>query len=200
MPAGLPADVRLEARIEQGEAGGGVDLRLVPVSLPALASSVSCDAGDDACLDRWFATLDVPWSLAVGSGNGLPAESVFPTPGSLGIPLPRAIAAARLDAEVLPAGRERNTALMAMASALIGVGAYREALDQSLERDLWADGVPGPVSRGTAGFLAGMCHRALGEEAAARAGFTRAASDPAATLWEKNLPVAPLARLMLTTP
>jgi hypothetical protein len=86
---------------------------------------------------------------------------------------------------------------MTLASALIGAGAYREALDQSLERPLWADGIAGPASRGTAFFLAGLCHQVLGDGAAARAAFARAAADSGATLWSRELPVAPLAHLML---
>jgi hypothetical protein len=87
---------------------------------------------------------------------------------------------------------------MALASALIGAGDHRRALDLALERPGWTDGVTGPASRASAALLAGLCHRALGEESAARAAFSRALNDAAATLWTSDgLPVAPLARIEL---
>ena len=195
-------DLVLRAHLMGGDGGDAtVELELTPPTLPRLALHASCSvprgAGSDPCLDKFFDQLDAAWSPSgnrTGEGKGPPGIS---PPGVLAVPLPRAIAAALLDASVLAPGADRNATLMTLSSALIGAGAYREALDQSLERQEWAD-VPGPTSRGTAAFLSGICHQALGEQDAALNAFRRAAADPKATLWTSDgIPVAPLARLML---
>jgi hypothetical protein len=206
--SGRQPDLKLQ--VGPGDMGAGepsLRLELIPQAHPQLKTAAACFQEDSACVDRFFDELDAAWTpggepsgrvdAIPDTRNGAHVPAGITPPGSLTIPLPRALAATLLDAVVLPPGAERSTSLMTLASALIGAGAYREALDQALERTDWPH-VPGPASRGTAAFLAGICHQALGEQEAARAAFRRAATDPTATLWTADgIPVAPLARLML---
>jgi len=181
-------DLQLEISAGAVEPGKpSITLHFAPLALPHQAIDVVCRKEDAACLDRFFDALDAAWSPASGS-----------SPDTLTAPLPRVIAVTRLDAAVLPSGPERNASLMTLAGALIGAGAYREALDQSLDQPGWAGNVPGPASAATAAFLSGICHQALGEAPQSRAAFQRAQLDPKATLWTPaGPPVAALARLLL---
>ena len=155
-----------------------------------LVETTLCAVDDEPCVAPIIERLQAPWPA--GGGN-------IPAPGAYQESAPHAAAAAGLDAALMPPGEIRNSALMTLASLLIGQGDCPRALELALLRPGWSESVNGPASSGTAALLAGVCQAAAGEKDIAIASFRRAAADPNAVLWDRDggLPVAPLARLEL---